>query len=105
MLFACIAKTLGHRPETHVKTNRKQEWILATFIAMEVVLFSFTGRNFFSVTNFFDVFGWRLRLVAGVGADAGDCDGRYRSLGWLHDGPLRRASLERCGAMRTSRLC
>jgi rhamnose transport system permease protein len=46
-----------------VKTNRKQEWILAAFIAMEVVLFSFTGRNFFSVTNFFEC----IRLAVEIG--------------------------------------
>ena len=44
-------------------TNRKQEWILAAFIAMEVVLFSFTGRNFFSVTNFFEC----IRLAVEIG--------------------------------------
>jgi len=46
-----------------VTTNRKQEWILAAFIAMEVVLFSFTGRNFFSVTNFFEC----IRLAVEIG--------------------------------------
>ncbi len=46
-----------------MKTNRKQEWILAAFIAIEVVLFSFTGRNFFSVTNFFEC----IRLAVEIG--------------------------------------
>lgn len=46
-----------------MKTNRKQEWILAAFIGMEVVLFSFTGRNFFSVTNFFEC----VRLAVEIG--------------------------------------
>jgi rhamnose transport system substrate-binding protein len=46
-----------------VTTNRKQEWILAAFIAAEVLLFSFTGRNFFSVTNFFEC----IRLGVEIG--------------------------------------
>jgi rhamnose transport system permease protein len=46
-----------------VQTNRKQEWILAGFIAAEVLLFSFTGRNFFSVANFFEC----IRLGVEIG--------------------------------------
>ena len=43
--------------------NRKQEWILAAFILAEIVLFSFTGRNFFSLTNFFEC----IRLGVEIG--------------------------------------
>ena len=43
--------------------NRKQEWILAAFIVAEIVLFSFTGRNFFSQTNFFEC----IRLGVEIG--------------------------------------
>lgn len=43
--------------------NRKQEWILAAFIAAEIVLFSFTGRNFLSVGNFFEC----IRLGVEIG--------------------------------------
>ncbi len=46
-----------------MQTNRKQEWILAGFIAAEVLLFSFTGRNFFSVANFFEC----IRLGVEIG--------------------------------------
>jgi rhamnose transport system permease protein len=46
-----------------VTTNRKQEWILAAFVAAEVLLFSFTGRNFFSVANFFEC----IRLAVEIG--------------------------------------
>jgi len=46
-----------------VITNRKQEWILAALIAAEILLFSFTGRNFFSVTNFFEC----IRLGVEIG--------------------------------------
>jgi rhamnose transport system permease protein len=63
MLSARIGKNAWRLPETHVTTNRKQEWILAAFIALEVVLFSFTGRNFFSVTNFFEC----IRLAVEIG--------------------------------------
>jgi rhamnose transport system permease protein len=63
MLSARIAKDVRPSPETHVNTNRKQEWILGAFIALEVALFSFTGRNFFSVTNFFEC----IRLAVEIG--------------------------------------
>jgi rhamnose transport system substrate-binding protein len=46
-----------------VNGNRKQEWILAAFIAAEVLLFSFAGRHFFSVTNFFEC----IRLSVEIG--------------------------------------
>jgi len=46
-----------------VNKNRKQEWILAAFILAEIVLFSFTGRNFFSLTNFFEC----IRLGVEIG--------------------------------------
>jgi len=46
-----------------VNKNRKQEWILAAFIAVEIVLFSLTGRNFLSVTNFFEC----IRLGVEIG--------------------------------------
>jgi rhamnose transport system substrate-binding protein len=46
-----------------VNTNRKQEWILAAFVVAEIVLFSFTGRNFFSLTNFFEC----IRLSVEIG--------------------------------------
>jgi rhamnose transport system permease protein len=46
-----------------VINNRKQEWILAAFIAAEVVLFSFTGRHFLSVGNFFEC----IRLAVEIG--------------------------------------
>ncbi len=44
-------------------THRKQELILAAFVAAEVLLFSFTGRNFLSVTNFFEC----IRLAVEIG--------------------------------------
>jgi rhamnose transport system permease protein len=47
-----------------VKTNRQQEWILAAFILAEILLFSLTGRNFFSITNFFEVI--RLSVELGL---------------------------------------
>lgn len=43
--------------------NRKQEWSLAAFVAAEILLFSFTGRNFLSVTNFFEC----IRLAVEIG--------------------------------------
>jgi rhamnose transport system permease protein len=46
-----------------VTTHRKQELILAAFVAAEVLLFSFTGRNFLSVTNFFEC----IRLAVEIG--------------------------------------
>ncbi len=63
MPFARIAKSAWLLPETHVNNNRKQEWILAAFMAAEIVLFSFTGRNFLSVTNFFEC----IRLGVEIG--------------------------------------
>jgi rhamnose transport system permease protein len=63
MPFGSIAKKGWHSLEAHVKQNRKQEWILAAFIAAEIALFSFTGRNFFSVTNFFEC----IRLAVEIG--------------------------------------
>ncbi len=63
MHLECIAQDASLSPETHVQTNRKQEWILAAFIAAEILLFSFTGRNFFSVTNFFEC----IRLGVEIG--------------------------------------
>jgi rhamnose transport system permease protein len=63
MPFARIANTGQLWLETHVKNNRKQEWILAAFIAAEILLFSFTGRNFFSVANFFEC----IRLGVEIG--------------------------------------
>jgi rhamnose transport system substrate-binding protein len=54
MRFGRIAKNTSLSPEIHVNNNRKQEWILAAFIAAEILLFSFTGRNFPSVGNFFE---------------------------------------------------
>jgi rhamnose transport system substrate-binding protein len=63
MPFGRIAKGAWLSPEPHVKNNRKQEWILAAFIAAEILLFSFTGRNFFSPTNFFEC----IRLGVEIG--------------------------------------
>jgi rhamnose transport system substrate-binding protein len=63
MPFERIAKSTWFLPETHVTNNRKQEWILAVFIAAEILLFSFTGRNFFSLTNFFEC----IRLGVEIG--------------------------------------
>jgi len=47
-----------------VNNNRKQEWILAGLIVAEVLLFSFTGQNFFSLTNFFECI--RLSVELGL---------------------------------------
>ncbi len=44
-------------------TSRKQEWILAALIAVEVALFSISGRNFFSPGNFFEC----IRLGVEIG--------------------------------------
>jgi rhamnose transport system permease protein len=63
MQSATIAQSAWPLPETHVTTNRKQEWILAAFIAAEILLFSLTGRNFFSLTNFFEC----IRLAVEIG--------------------------------------
>ena len=46
-----------------MKKDRKQELILAAFIAAEIALFSFTGQNFLSVTNFFEC----IRLAVEIG--------------------------------------
>lgn len=57
------AKGAWLSPKAHVNKNRKQEWILAAFIAAEILLFSVTGRNFFSLTNFFEC----IRLGVEIG--------------------------------------
>jgi len=46
-----------------VKTNSKQEFVLGILIVVEIVLFSITGRNFFSLDNFFEC----IRLSAEIG--------------------------------------
>lgn len=46
-----------------MNNNRKQEWILAALIVAEILLFSLTGRNFFSVENFFEC----IRLSVEIG--------------------------------------
>ena len=56
-------KAAGSRLRPPVNKNRKQEWILAAFIAAEILLFSFTGRNFLSVANFFEC----VRLAVEIG--------------------------------------
>ncbi len=43
--------------------DRKQEWILGGFILAEIILFSFTGQHFFSLTNFFEC----IRLGVEIG--------------------------------------
>src|ERR1700730_16244704 len=47
----------------HVKTDSRQEEVLAILIAFEIVLFSITGRNFLSLDNFFE----GVRLSAEIG--------------------------------------
>jgi len=46
-----------------MKTTREQELALGGLIAFEVVLFSITGQNFFSLTNFFEC----IRLAVEIG--------------------------------------
>ncbi len=46
-----------------MKTNTKQEIILSILIASEILLFSITGRQFFSVVNFFEC----VRLATEIG--------------------------------------
>ena len=46
-----------------MNNNRKQEWILAALIALEIALFSVTGTNFFSISNFFEC----IRLAVEIG--------------------------------------
>ncbi len=46
-----------------MKTKSKQELVLGVFIAIEIVLFSITGKNFFSLTNFFEC----IRLGVEIG--------------------------------------
>ena len=46
-----------------MKTNKKQEPILALAVCIEIVLFSFTGQNFLSVTNLFEC----VRLAVEIG--------------------------------------
>ena len=43
--------------------NNKQKWVLAVLVAFEIALFSVTGRNFFSITNFFEC----IRLAVEIG--------------------------------------
>jgi rhamnose transport system substrate-binding protein len=46
-----------------VKADRRQQLILGGLIAFEIVLFSFTGRNFLSLANFFEC----IRLAVEIG--------------------------------------
>jgi rhamnose transport system substrate-binding protein len=46
-----------------VKADRRQQLILGALIAFEIVLFSFTGRNFLSLANFFEC----IRLAVEIG--------------------------------------
>ncbi len=46
-----------------MKTNSKQELALALFIAVEITLFGITGKNFFTLANFFEC----IRLSVEIG--------------------------------------
>jgi rhamnose transport system substrate-binding protein len=46
-----------------VKTNNKQEFVLGILILVEIAIFSTTGRNFFSLDNFFEC----IRLSTEIG--------------------------------------
>src|SRR5438270_5928431 len=46
-----------------MRTTHRQELILASLIAIEIILFSFAGQNFFSLANFFEC----IRLAVEIG--------------------------------------